>query len=187
LGAFPDLPPSMQMNMEMPAADKPVAAQNQLIGLSRKAIDVLIIGSLYVLLVLSVGYAGYQLIFDVVENFVKHPARDEFPFILTFSEHIFLYFLPVFILFGLMNYYKFELRTYLLNNYESSKSGEKPLHLSKKLFFSNVLSYTSLKLIEELFFDFSKTNAMQLIAIGVFYFLLVAFVLLQAAGSKSEK
>lgn len=154
---------------------------------ARKAIDILIIGALYVLLVLSVCYAGYQLIFDVVENFIKHPARDEFPFILTFSEHIFLYFLPVFILFGLMNYYKFELRTYLLNNYEETKSGEKPLQLSKKLFFSNVLSYTSLKLIEELFFDFSKANPMQLISIGVFYFLLVSFVLLQAAGSKSEK
>lgn len=156
-------------------------------GLSLKAIDILIIGALYVLLVLSVGYAGYQLIFDVVENFIKHPARDEFPFILTFSEHIFLYFLPVFILFGLMNYYKFELRAYLLNNYEASRNGDKLLHLSKKLFFSNVLSYTSLKLIEELFFDFSKTSAIQLIAIGVFYFLLVAFVLLQAAGGKSEK
>jgi hypothetical protein len=173
--------------MEKPLPDSNAATQNKLIAFARKAIDILIIGSLYVLLVLSVGYAGYQLIFDVAENFIKHPARDEFPFILTFSEHIFLYFLPVFILFGLMNYYKFELRTYLLNNYEETKSGEKPLHLSKKLFFSNVLSYTSLKLIEELFFDFSKTNAMQLIAIGVFYFLLVGFVLLQAAGGKSEK
>lgn len=159
--------------------------KNKIIAMARKAIDVLIIGVLYLLLVLSVGYAAYQLVFDVVENFAKHPARDEFPFILTFAEHIFLYFLPVFILFGLMNYYKYELRTFLLDNYEENKSGEKPLHLSKKLFFSNLLSYTSLKLIEELFFDFSKNTPIQLISIGVFFFLLVAFVLLQSMGKKS--
>lgn len=172
--------------METPTSEKNATIQYRMIEFSQKAIDILIIGSLYILQVLSVGYAGYQLVFDVVENFAKHPARDEFPFILTFSEHIFLYFLPVFILFGLLNYYKFELRPYLLNNHEQSRSGEKHLQLSKKLFFSNVLSYTSLKLIEELFFDFSKTNSMQLIAIGVFYFLLVGYVLLQASGGKSE-
>ena len=152
--------------------------------LARKVIDLMIIGVLYLMLVLSVCYAAYQLVTDVLENFTRHPARNEFPFILTFAEHIFLYFLPVFILFGLMNYYKYELRTFLLDNYEENSSGEKPLHLSKKLFFSNLLSYTSLKLIEELFFDFSKNSPIQLLSIGVFFLLLVSFVLVQAKETK---
>lgn len=169
----------MEENLNVHQAGRKQPLSERVFLISRKLIDKLVIFALHALLVLSIAYAGYQLIYEVVTNFTKHPTREEFPFILTISEHIFLYFLPVFILFGLLHYYKFDLRTYLLDDYRYKRSGEKSLQMSKKLFFSNVLSYTSLKIIEELFFDYAKVKPFQLVAIGVFFFLLIVLILFQ--------
>lgn len=150
--------------------------------LARKVIDNLIIYSIYILLVLSISYASYKLIIDIFSQFSEHSNSESFPFILFFAEHLFLYFLPVFILFGFLNYYLFDLQRSLLQSPNAPDSrAEKSLHFSKKLFFSSVLSYTTIKIIEKLFFNQSKTavNNTEFIPIGLFFLILIIFVLIQ--------
>lgn len=154
--------------------------------LSKKMLDNLLYYTIISLLITSSAYATYQLLSDIKEKFWSRQTDDDFPFVLNFSEHLFLYFLPIFILFGLLNYYKLEWRRLIDGTNEPNPNAQKSLNLSKKLFFSSILSYTSLKIIEKLFFKFNEISPNQMFYISVFFVLLIAFVLIQHHQSKSE-
>lgn len=146
---------------------------------SKKIIDNLIYYLIISLLLVTILYAGYQLINDIKKHFFELPQKENFPFILEFSENLFLYFLPIFILFGLLNYYDLEWKRLINKTDKPNPSAKNYLNLSKKLFFSSLLSYTSLKIIEKLFFDYSEIDHFQMFYIGIFFISLIIFVLVQ--------
>lgn len=147
--------------------------------LSKKIIDNIIYYLINSLLLITMIYAGYQLINDIIKHFFELPQKDDFPFILEFSEHLFLYFLPIFILFGLLNYYDLEWKRLINKTDKPNPSAKNYLNLSKKLFFSSLLSYISIKIIEKLFFDYSEIDHFQMFNIGIYYIALMIFVLVQ--------
>lgn len=153
--------------------------------LSKKVLDNLLFYTIIILLIISVLYAIYQLFYEIKEKFFEKQTNDSFPFVLEFSEHIFLYFLPIFILFGLLNYYKLEWRRLIDGTNKPNPNAQNSLNLSKKLFFSSILSYTSLKIIENLFFKYDDKVQNQMIYIGIFFLMLIAFVLIQHHQNKS--
>lgn len=149
--------------------------------LKKKVINYLIEYTLYVLLILSISFAAYQLIYQLIIHFYVDLDNHDFPFILTFAEYLFLYFLPIFVLFGFLKYYQFDLRRYLTDaKNDPDKKAEEQLHLSKELFFSSLLSYTVIKIIEKLFFKYEEVkDYIQLISIGIFFLILLIYVLIQ--------
>jgi len=96
------------------------------------------------------------------------------------AEHIYLYLIPIFIVFGFFNYYKGYIRASLLTDkvgeIEESTS-TKAMRLTKILFISSIISYVCIRVIEELFSpapDFEKligAGVLILILIGYFVFL----------------
>lgn len=154
--------------------------------LSKKVIDNILYYTINILLVISIFYAVYQLLGDIKDKFWIKPTEDEFPFVLKFSEHIFLYFLPIFILFGLLNYYKLDWRRLIDGTNKPNPNAQNSLNLSKKLFFSSVLSYTTLKIIEKLFFKYDEKELLQMISIGVFFVILIIFVLMQHSKDETK-
>ncbi|WP_298754881.1 hypothetical protein [uncultured Psychroserpens sp.] len=157
--------------------------------LAKKIIDNMIVYSFYSLMIASIIYAVYHLMSDVIKSFGSHSDPESFPFILTFSEHLFLYFLPVFILFGFLNYYLLDLQRFLLESPNGPDvRAEKSLHLSKKLFFSSVLSYSTIKLIEKLFFEFDEVKSeFELISLGAFFLIIIGYVLIQHSHKEKGK
>ncbi len=149
--------------------------------IKKKIINYLIEYILYLLLVLSVLYAAYHLIHEIIIHFMEPIADKNIPFILIFSEHLFLNFLPIFVLFGFLKYYQHDLKRFLTDSKnEPDKKAEEQLHLSKKLFFSSVLSYIVIKIIEKLFFNYYQVQDFtQLLSVGVFFLILIIFVLIQ--------
>jgi hypothetical protein len=147
--------------------------------LSKKVIDNFIYYLINSLLLITILYAGYQLINDIKMNFFDLPQKNSFPFILELSEQLFLYFLPIFILFGILNYYDLEWQRLINKTDKPNPSAKNYLNLSKKLFFSSLLSYISLKIVEKLFFDTSVIDHFRMLYIGSFYIVLLIYVLFQ--------
>lgn len=148
--------------------------------LTQKVIDNLIIYSIYFLLISVILFASFHLFSELYNNFINKQHSDDFPFILEFSEKIFLYFLPIFILFGFLNFYDLEWKRQINNSNRPNPLAQKNLTLSKRLFFSSVLSYLSLKIIDLLFFNFKeKTDIIKLIGIGIFFIILSILVIIQ--------
>jgi hypothetical protein len=150
--------------------------------------------TLIVLLILTSVFSAYHLGSDLILHF-NHPYDDNhFPFVLEFSENLFLYFLPIFVLFGFLKYYEYDLERYITKSPSiPDENAEEQLHLSKKLFFSSVLSYITIKIIEKIFFDFDSLTEnneyylVELISIGVFYILLITFVLIKNSAHPKPK
>lgn len=148
--------------------------------LKKKIIDNLISYTLYFLIILSSIYALINLTSKSIKHLKIENKPDEFPFVLEFSEYIFLYFLPIFILFGILNFYKLEWKRQLGNSNKTDPNAANKLNLSKKLFFTSVFSYMTLKIIDILFFDYVKYtfNSFHMISIGVFFILILLFIVL---------
>jgi hypothetical protein len=158
-----------------------------------KIIDNIIVYTFYILLVTTSLFASISLTGDICGHLGEKMVSSDFPFILTFSEHLFLYFLPVFILYGLLTYYQRGLRkfndSFSKLDSQQFENSEVALHLSKKLFFTSVLSYITLKIIEILFFKFDeyKNSTKQLISIGVFYVLIIIVIMLHTHREGNRK
>lgn len=97
---------------------------------------------------------------DSISNSISHvipnaaPLKDD-TLILKSAEHIFLYLLPVFIIFGFFNYYKTNTRITLLDGKKQDNDNEnstKAVNLTKVLFISSIVSYVIIKIIEIVFF-----------------------------------
>ncbi len=148
--------------------------------LLKKVIDNLIAYSLYFLLLASILYLVIQLGYKIFKNFLSFSASDTFPFVLEFAEYLFLYSLPIFIVFGFINFYELQWKRQINQTNKPNPEAKESLTLSKKLFFSSLLSYLSLKLIDILFFKFNADySIVRLIAIGLFFILIAIIVIVQ--------
>lgn len=165
-----------------------------------KIIDNILVYTFYILIIITSFYAACTLILDAISlisdicwKFGDKSADSKFPYILTFSEHLFLYFLPVFILYGLLAFYQRGLSkytdTFAKQDSKQFENSEVALHLSKKLFFTSVLSYISLKIIEILFFNFKEdeNSPTKLISIGIFFIFLIIVIILHTHKNKDSK
>lgn len=98
------------------------------------------------------------------------------------AENIFLYLLPVFILFGFYNYYKTNTSIYLLNGNKDRINEEvstRSMNLTKMIFISTIISYLLIKIIEQIFYGDEKLELMyRLYASGGVLLLLMTFFLL---------
>lgn len=100
--------------------------------------------------------------------------------LLKFAEHIFLYLIPLFIVFGFFSYYYFEFRRVLLKlalSPSDSLNAQNTIAVTKTLFISSILSYSIIKTIEKIYlsedFDYQK-----ILAYGGFLVLLMGYLLL---------
>lgn len=148
--------------------------------LLKKVIDNLVAYTIYCLIIISSLVAVVKLSSKGIDVLLSEKGDDMFPVVLEFAEYIFLYFLPIFILFGILYFYKLEWKRQMGDGNKPDPNAQEKLNLSKKLFFSSVLSYVTLKIVEILFFkhkdfDFSSPHV---ISIGVFFFGVMLFIVL---------
>ena len=100
--------------------------------------------------------------------------------VLEHAEKIFLYLLPIFIVFGFFNYYKTNVSVYFYDGNilpEDQAASVKSMNLTKSIFVSSIISFTLIKLIDELFFS-AKVDVSILIASGVLLLLLMCYFIL---------
>jgi len=154
-------------------------------------LDRLICYFFYILLALTALYACINIIKDfgkyTFENVVQAPKAigvtdklrldPEEQELLKDVEQIYLYLLPVFIVFGFFNYYMTNKRLTLLGGNEwkiDTERSTKTMRLTKILVISSMISYVVIKGIQELFSDQPELTKLigsgALIAILMFYF-----------------
>lgn len=93
------------------------------------------------------------------------------------AENIFLYLLPIFIIFGFYNYYKTNTSIYLLNGNSKTIDEEqstKSMSLSKMIFISSIISYVLIKCTEEVFYGDCE-NPYRLIGAGTLLIILMSY------------
>jgi len=147
-----------------------------------RTLDKLIFLIFYILLLATTIFAVIKILssmLDSIPYFSNDTVKKDVDetLILKTSEHIFLYLLPVFIVFGFFNYYKNNSRILLLDGIPDSNDQEnstKTMNLTKILFISSIISYVSIKVIEELFF-LKTTDFLRLFSFGSFLVLLMTY------------
>ncbi|MBS1495101.1 MAG: hypothetical protein JST55_16465 [Bacteroidetes bacterium] len=132
----------------------------------------------------------------------KSESNNKETAILSVSENIFLYLLPVFIVLGFFNYYKANARLKLLEPRSISIDEEKSIktmNLTKVLFTSSLISYILIKIIEMLFVkaSFKKGTGFHidglpadqnyLIYIGIFLVILMIYFIFLDWKNHGEK
>ncbi|HEV7737804.1 MAG TPA: hypothetical protein VGO47_10600 [Chlamydiales bacterium] len=164
-----------------------------------RLIDKFVLLMFYCVLLVTVISAGLNIVseFSPVKLYdlgVPHLPVD--PSILTKAERIFLYLLPIFIVFGFYNYYKTNARVYLLEgNSKNIDEGEstRGMNLTKVLFVSSIISYILIKVIEEIFEDpivgtgnFSS-KVLKLVSSGILLLVLMCyFIFLDKHNQKNR-
>ena len=156
----------------------------------------LILLAFYCMILVTTVSAGINIVSDFFpKQFVKGnsttTAGDSA--ILTKAEHIFLYLLPIFIVFGFYNYYNTNARVYLLDgnskNIDENES-TRGMTLTKTLFIGSIISYVLIKVIEEIFKDKQagvdeKFNIAKIISCGVLLLLLMMYFIFLDKHTKS--
>lgn len=93
------------------------------------------------------------------------------------AEDIFLYLLPMFIIFGFYNYYKTNTSIYLLGGNSARINEEKStksMNLTKMIFMSSIISYVLIKCTEEVFCA-DCNNPYRLISAGIMLIILMTY------------
>lgn len=157
---------------------------------ANRVIDIMIYSSFYILLASTTIFAVVNILYKIYKAMFQsgNPIDDETNVLKT-SEYIFLYLLPVFIVFGFFHYYKNNSHVSLLEGRIDSNVEEnstKTMNLTKILFLSTIISFVLIKVIEEVFFK-GNVNLTNLIAYGILLLMLMTyFVLLDRKHSSSE-
>lgn len=160
---------------------------------ANRLIDKLIHVAFYVLLFFTIASSMWNILLTIKGSFSKFhedaksnniaSIKDDTS-ILKSAEHIFLYLLPVFIIFGFFNYYKTNTRITLLggkNQDNDNENSAKAVNLTKVLFISSIVSYVIIKVIEIVFFkqanSYNKPEDYLIILIssGLLLFLLMTY------------
>ncbi|MFN8244708.1 MAG: hypothetical protein U0X40_11695 [Ferruginibacter sp.] len=163
---------------------------------SNRLIDKFIFIGFYILLFAAMSYSLWNIVMTVWGSLIKTgvPAHlgdsgtsklEEETQILKTAEHIFLYLLPLFIIFGFFNYYQLSTRITLLGGRKETNDNEnsmKAVNMTKLMFISSIVSYVVIKVIERIFFlkgDKYTGNDLQLTIIGaVILLMLMAYYIL---------
>lgn len=141
----------------------------------QRTIDKLVLVLFYLLMGFTIVYGGYNIVKEIISSFWNKSNEDTG--ILSVAEHIFLYLLPIFIVFGFFNYYKTNTRISLLDGNPKSidhDASTKTMNLTKMLFVSSIISYAIIKTSEELFIH-KTANIVQLSSYGVLLILLMSY------------
>ncbi|MFN0188265.1 MAG: hypothetical protein ACKVQV_06145 [Bacteroidia bacterium] len=112
--------------------------------------------------------------------------KDKDLVLLKFAEHIFLYLIPLFIVFGFYSYYYFEFRRILLKlplSPADSINSKATISITKTLFLSSILSYSIIKIIEKIFIE-DNLKILNIAAYGVFLMILMIYLLLTHNSNK---
>lgn len=155
----------------------------------------------YLLLLVVIIFVLYQFSLDIFNEFFSIKKKEELdvelPFFLQFSENLFLYTLPIFIIIGFIKYLELDVFRFISDEGpEPNPEAEYFLHLSKKLFVSSIFSYLVIKIIEQLFYVEEKVNVvfhkafpnvLELASYGVFLILLIFFILKSNPDSRPDK
>ena len=107
---------------------------------------------------------------------------------LVFIEHIFLYFLPLFIVLGFYEYYRQTIGVLLRGGSSFDYRPEKAmvsLRNSKTILLTSILSFSLIKTIE-LIFENSETNVVKLSSYGIFIIILMIYIYLQHTQSNKN-
>ncbi|MGN6417458.1 MAG: hypothetical protein ACTHMC_08205 [Pseudobacter sp.] len=137
-------------------------------------IHAIILGLFYLLIAFAIGFGAWSITLDFIK-LVKE--KSEGMDIFKPAEHIFLYLLPVFIIFGFFNYYRSNTSIYLLGGNKKDIDEEKStesMNLTKKIFISTIISYILVKCTEEIFFG-DCSNMFRLSGAGILLLMLMAY------------
>jgi len=122
-------------------------------------------------------------------NDIIHKRKVEETMILEHAEKIFLYLLPIFIVFGFYIYYNSNIKIYFYDGKilpEDQQASVKSMNLTKSIFVSSIISFTVIKVIDELFFN-AKPDHFLLYASGVLLLILMGyFILLNQHNSENH-
>jgi hypothetical protein len=153
-----------------------------------RTIDKLIYISFWILLVATTLYAVKNILLTIWESSSSDSHKSE-TLILQTSEHIFLYLLPIFIVFGFFHYYKNNSRISLLggfSNRNDSDNATKTMNLTKMLFISSIISYVLIKVIEEIFV-IKTMDLTRLISFGLLLLMLMAYFIFLERHEKPSR
>jgi len=104
-------------------------------------------------------------------------------------ENIFIYLLPLFIIFGFYNYYKYTTSIIITDgNYNDIDNNDalKYLNASKIILVSSLLSFAIIKVLEKVFIS-DVQDIVSLISYGVFLIILITFLLLLHSSDINDK
>ncbi|MBK7706588.1 MAG: hypothetical protein IPJ30_12635 [Acidobacteria bacterium] len=129
--------------------------------------------------VVNIGLRLVEVLVIVIQGFHSEGHSIDKSLLET-AERIFLYLMPVFIVLGFYNYYRFTMHVVLQGrnispaNHESSV---RTMDLSKTLFLSSIISFVLIKGIEELFYS-SVANVTKLAAFRILLLMLMTYFLI---------
>ncbi|BBE20450.1 hypothetical protein AQPE_4642 [Aquipluma nitroreducens] len=142
------------------------------------SLNILILVFFYIIIIITIFYGIYGIVLNA-----KKYGIDEFgneSSVLVFSEKIFLFVLPLFIVLGFFNYYYKTIRS----NFDGTVKEEKEedtmqlLNNSKIIFLTSVLSYVIIKTIEQIFIK-QEVNMIKLLSYGLLILILMGFIIVQ--------
>jgi len=129
---------------------------------------------------LIVIITGIYALYGTVSIFFNSNFKNNDTNLLAYVEHIYLYVLPLFIVFSFLSYYKSTIEVKLTGGNIRDIDNEgamKSLNNSKIILLSSLLFFTIIKIIDKLF-ENEDINVTSLISYGIFIIILIAFILL---------
>jgi len=148
---------------------------------NRNIIDPVVLALFYLVLLATTFSAAFNILREIYLAFKVHTEAS----VLKISEHIFLNLLPIFIVFGFLNYYTRSARNALLKTnqkFEDDERSAKPMNFSKVLFVSSMISYVVIKVIEALSLEEDPARHVNIPVLisygGLLVILMVYFIIL---------
>ena len=143
----------------------------------------------YVLIISTAVYALVGTCYETTHNIkmiIQH--RWEPTDFLKYVEDVYLFILPLFIVFSFISYYKSTIGIRLTggDSRDIDHSGAmKSLNNSKFILLSSLLSFTIIKIIDDIFIE-GKSGITQLISYGSLLVILITFILIQHKHSDNH-
>jgi len=174
------LPPAKQKFWE----ELPAIIENHIINR-------IVLFVLYFLVIATTVYAFVGVCFETITKvhgiLIPTEERDSTD-LLKYVEDIYLYVLPLFIIFSFVNYYKSTMEIRFVGGDASDidhDNAMKSLNNSKFILLTSLLSFTIIKIIENVFIG-NQPDVVELISYGVFVIILMIFILLQNRHTKES-
>jgi len=143
----------------------------------------------YIILFATGFYAIWGTISQTIHVIFDNKDNDTATKYLEYVEHIYLYFLPLFIVFSFLSYYKSTIEIKLTggNIYDIDHKGAmKSLENSKQILLSSILTFTIINIIQKVFID-GITNIVSLISYGIFLIILMTYSIFQLKINHEKK
>jgi hypothetical protein len=149
--------------------------------IEKHLINRFILSVYYIILIATGFYAAWGTISQTKHVIFDNKDNDTATKYLEYVEHIYLYFLPLFIVFSFLSYYKSTIEIKLTggNIYDIEHKGAmKSLENSKQILLSSILTFTIINIIENVFI-IGVTNITSLISYGILLIVLMIYSIIQ--------